>query len=331
MPPMKRLPHDVARYLAEVLGEQVAVRPWEGEKGLPLFLRERYTFLAARLLENPILFMAARTPDEETPATIRKHLAQAKEKAGRTVVYVRDGVTSYNRRRLIEHRIPFIVPGRQMYLPPLGLDLRERFDQKRRPGDAIGPSTQAILIHILLRGLDDSPVTAVHLKPRLRYSPITLSRAFDELEAAGLAESTTVDRTRELRLVAPRRTTWEKALPLLRSPVQRLAHATGEIHELRGLVAGLSALALRSMLAGPSNPVVAVSREDWQSCIQRGAVETLPMREPGAVDVEVWMYPPHILSDGDAVDPLSLYLSLRADADERVQGALDRLLEEMPW
>lgn len=328
---MKRIAQMVARYLNEVLGAQVEVRPWDGERGAPLFLRERYAFLEGRLLETPLLFMASRTPDEETPATIRKHLAQAHEKSGRLVVYVREGVTSYNRKRLIEHRIPFIVPGRQMYLPPLGLDFRERFDQKKRAGDVLGPSTQAVLIHMLLRTLDDSPVTAVNLKPHLRYSAITLSRAFDELESAGLAESTTVDRTRELRLLAHKRSTWEKALPLMRSPIRRLLHARGEMHALRGLVAGLSALARRSMLAEPSSPVVAVSREDWRSGLQHGAVETIPLREPGAADVEVWMYPPHILSDGDAVDPLSLYLSLREDADERVQGALDRMLDELPW
>lgn len=328
---MKRIAQDLARYLAEVLGEHVSLRPWEGQKGLPLFLRERYAFFGGRLHDTPLLFMAARTPDEETPATIRKHIDQARQRTHDEVVYVRDGVTSYNRRRLIDHRIPFIVPGRQMYLPPLGLDLRERFDQKKPARDAIGPSTQAVLIHMLLRGLDDSPVKAADLKPRLGYSAITLSRAFDELEAAGLAESRRIDRSRELTLVADRRSIWEKALPLMRNPALRVEHVKGEIHALRGFVAGLSALARRSMLAEPSSPVVAVSRDDWQSCMKQGAVETIPMREPGAVDVEVWKYPPHILSDGDAVDPLSLYISLREDADERVQGALDELLGGLPW
>jgi len=218
-----------------------------------------------------------------------------------------------------------------MFLPPLGLDLRERFDQSKRTGEVLGPSTQAVLIHMLLRGLGDSPVTALQLKPRLRYSPITLSRAFDELEAAGLAESTTVDRTRELKLVANKRSTWEKAAPRLRNPVQRLYHARGKMRELRSLAAGLSALARHSTLADPSDPVIAVSREDWLSCIERDAVEAIPMREPGALDVEVWIYPPQILSDGDIVDPLSLYLSLRDDADERVQSALEQMLGALPW
>lgn len=328
---MKRIAHDVTRYLEETLGERVMLHPWAGERGLPLFLQERYMFFEGRVLEAPLIFMTARMPDEETPAIIRKHLGQAQAKCGRPVVYVREGVTSYNRRRLIEHRIPFIVPGKQMYLPPLGLDLRERFGLEKPSGDALGPSAQAVLIHILLRTFDNDPVTTFQLKPRLRYSPMTLSRAFDEIEAAGLAESTTVDRTRELRLAGPRRATWQKALPLLRSPVQRVEHVRGMTRDLLGLAAGLSALARRSMLAEPSNAVVAVSRETWQSDIQHGVLDPIPMREPDTIDVEVWRYPPHVLSDDDAVDPLSLYLSLRSDADERVQAALERMLENLPW
>jgi len=41
------------------------------------------------------------------------------------VVYVRTRMTAFNRKRLIEQKVPFIVPGNQMYLPTLAIDLRE--------------------------------------------------------------------------------------------------------------------------------------------------------------------------------------------------------------
>ena len=48
--------------------------------------------------------------------------------------------------------------------------------------------------------------------------------------------------------------------------------------------------------------------------------------------MERWHYAPGLLSsDGQAVDQLSLYLSLQHDPDERVQGALKELLETMVW
>ena len=53
--------------------------------------------------------------------------------------------------------------------------------------------------------------------------------------------------------------------------------------------------------------------------------------EPGAFEIELWKYAPaHFAQDG-TVDRLSLYLSLKDSADERVQSALDVLLGEMEW
>ncbi len=47
--------------------------------------------------------------------------------------------------------------------------------------------------------------------------------------------------------------------------------------------------------------------------------------------VEVWTYPPGSLSRGDAVDSLSLHLSLRDPIDDRVARARDDLLAVLGW
>jgi hypothetical protein len=96
-------------------------------------------------------------------------------------------------------------------------------------------------------------------------------------------------------------------------------------------MAGLSALARYSTIADPANPVVAVSREHWASLKQRATVSVLPAQEPQAIEVEVWSYAPRLYRDPDIVDPLSLYLSLRKSSDERVEMALDHMMEGLPW
>ena len=328
---MNHLARNITRYLNETLGECVTPRPWGGQERLALFLRDRYAFLEGRLFETPLLFMVARAPDEETPATVRKHTTKVQEKWEHPVVYVRKHVTTYNRKRLIEHRVPFVVPGKQMYLPMLGIDLRERFGTVKPKVTTFSPSTQAILIHALLHRDEGAPLTAAQFGPQLRYAPITMSRAFDELESAELVESSSVGRTRQLCFVAPRHDIWITARSRMRSPVKHLYHVQGDTRSLQGLVAGLSALARRSMLTEPSNPVIAVSREHWKAAGQHGAIERIPMREVGTVDVEVWAYSPDILGDDGIVDSLSLYLSLQGDADERVATALEKMLEAVPW
>ena len=46
----------------------------------------------------------------------------------------------------------------------------------------------------------------------------------------------------------------------------------------------------------------------------------------------LWSYAPAVTS-GDArqVDDLSLFLSMRDSPDERVQAALQEMMEDMPW
>jgi uncharacterized protein (DUF342 family) len=47
--------------------------------------------------------------------------------------------------------------------------------------------------------------------------------------------------------------------------------------------------------------------------------------------LEIWYYNPKTLSNQNVVDDLSLFLSLREDADERVQIAVNELLEKFKW
>lgn len=327
---MTRLVRNTIAYLDGVLGERVTLRSWSRSERLPQFLRDRYAFFEGRLFETPLLFMAARASEEETPAVVRKHIARLREEWEHPVVYVREHVTSYNRKRLVEQRVPFVIPGRQMYLLPLGLDFRERFSVARPRVMMLSPSAQALLIDVLLYSGEES-LTAARFDSRLGYAPITFSRAFDELESVGLAESHSVGRTRRLRLIAPKKVVWEQSQTLLRSPIRRLYHVRDKPHALRGLAAGLSALSCRSMLVEPDHPVIAVSRDDWRLACRHGSIEPVPMRESETVDVEVWMYPPEHLGEAGIVDPLSLFLSLREEADERVEAALDRMLETLPW
>jgi hypothetical protein len=63
------------------------------------------------------------------------------------VVYVTGTLASYERKRLIEHKVAFLVPGNQLYLPDLGIDLREYFRRPPAAADtALSPATQAMLI-----------------------------------------------------------------------------------------------------------------------------------------------------------------------------------------
>jgi DNA-binding MarR family transcriptional regulator len=305
-----------------------SLRPWDGAAKVPAFLRGRYVLLTGEVLSQPVVFVLDPANEEPTPGTLRKHLDTLERMTDGGVVYVRGTMSAYSRRRLIGEGIAFVVPGRQVYLPGMGVDLRERFDGPKPSRERFRPATQAVLLWALLRreeGLSGGRALA----RTLGFSPMTLSRAMDEIEAAGLAARVDSGRERVMRWTGTRREIWERAEERLADPVQARHLVRHEQGALPGPLAGISALSACTMLGEPDTPVCAMHGARWAA--YREEHEAAPFREPGVIEVEVWAYDPALLGMGDRVDPLSLYLSLRNDPDERVEKALKEMMEEVAW
>ena len=327
---MQTVLHELERYLHDALGVSVKTTPWSGVGQLPPVLREKYRFAKAELLGLRALLVIDANPEEQSPATVRKHLDMLQSKQPAELIYVRARVTAYNRKRLIEQKVPFIVPGNQMYLPMLAIDLREHFRRIREEAPTFSPSTQVVVLHELLRDAGEVLIPA-EMAPRLGYSAMTMTRAFDELETAKLAEVTVRGRERCLRFIGDRREIWEKAQPFLRNPVskrlfiRRINGAEGATH------AGLTALAHYSMLAPPAYTTYALSREEWKTLRQQHKIIEVPVQDPDVSEIEVWWYSPARFAEHGMVDQLSLYLSLKADHDERTETALEEMMEKIEW
>ena len=321
------------RYLQDALGITPKVRPWAGRAKLPYFLQDAFELHELELLGRPILLAIDRQANKPALANVRAQLDKLRALAGHPVVYVTGALASYERKRLIEQKVPFIVPGNQLYLPDLGIDLREYFRQRPQVLDtALSPATQAMLITALLRKPWQADWQPAAIVTALGYTPMTLSRAVKELTAAGIATLHSEGRARWLRMAISPTETWEHAKPLLRNPVKRRvwAHPIPKLKPPHVRLAGLSALAHISMLAEPQWPIYAVGPAQWKAAMQAG-VETLPEQLPGTCEWQLWHYSPALVPDSVTVDPLSLTLSLQDEADERVQLALGELKEHFPW
>lgn len=319
----------IERYFHDTLGVTVSLLPWEASRRLPLFLRDGYTYLQTEILGVPCLLMVDGGEGNPSPATIRKHRDQVQSKWEGEIIYVREQLAAYQRKRLIEQKVLFLVPGNQMYLPMLGIDLREHFRQLRQATLSLSPATQAMLLYALFRGKEEVYVP-VELAERLGYSKMTMTRVFNELEAEDLGDISVEGRQRCLKFRGNRQELWQKALPLLRSPIKHHHHVerTGERF---GLVAGLSALSRYSMLAAPGIPVVAVTAKAWRVIQEQVDLRAMAADDPEGLDVEIWSYDPHLFAEDDVVDRLSLFLSLKDSEDERVESALEEMMGVFPW
>lgn len=178
----------VHAYLHETLGIAPKVRAWAGTGKLPYFLQEAFEVRELKLLDRHILLAIEQRADRPRLANVRGQMDKLRQLAGMPVVYVTRTLASYERKRLIEQKVPFLVPGNQLYLPELGIDLREYF---RKPTvaaqTALSPATQAMLIAVLLRRPWRTEWQPAEVVGELGYTPMTLSRAVKELTAAGIA------------------------------------------------------------------------------------------------------------------------------------------------
>ena len=324
----------VRHYLHEVLGIPVlSVKPWARESELPCFLRDAFQFGEIEMLGQAIVLAMGRAEQKQSLSEVRTWLDKLRALAGQPVAYVIDVLASYERRRLIEQKTPFIVPGNQLYLPDLGLDLREYFRQRSPSAEsALSPSAQAMLITALLQQPWQAEWQPSMVAIALGYTPMTLSRVVKELTATGLVTAYTVGRSRWLRMAQPLQQAWERAEPLLRTPVKRTVWVLVEdsVVDRLGRLAGLSALAHYSMLTEPKWPVYALSAKEWKSATDAG-VQELPEPVAGAREWQLWSYSPALVPGAATVDPISLILSLQNNADDRIQLALDEVRGQLPW
>lgn len=311
-----------------MLNLSLVVHPWDGWKQLPTFVAHTYRFFETQLEGSRyVLMLLDKNHQRMAPGAIQRDWKIVCQKSGLVAVVISPAISSYHRRRLIELRIPFIVPNNQMYLPDLGIDLRELYLRSNREVEIVSPATQVVLIDAILYGPPDIPYSSTYFMERLGYTRMTIIRAFDELEALGIGRRDKRGRERCWIWEGRGNDLWETCRPKLRSPIiQR--HIW--IDQSVGLKAGLTALSERSQLAPPVIPIYAIGSNEWRE-FKRNEVKVAPEPIYGSTELQVWCYAPGLLSVSDTVDPLSLYLSLQDDPDERVEIALEELMKGIPW
>lgn len=345
------LQRSLSAYLDNATGLKVDLMPSSLTK-IPFFLRGRYDFAEGQILGRRYAFFSPRRDFEDwTPAKIDSDWNQLTKILQCPPIFVPEKIRSNQRQRLIQRRIPFISPGTQMYLPELLIDLREHFARERsKPVETLSPSAQ----HLLLMAFEQRLArfeTAQDLAETVKYSPMTVGRAMEELATAGLAHVVRKGRTKSLVFEVGSETMswqslWQRALPHLRSPVKRTVPLSDCSPELltSARLGGLTALSHYSMLNEPKTTVWAISPEWYQNhAVALENAET-PGEDWGVETLEIWSYDPGLSTPEDnswirgsksvkrrLVDRLSLYLALRGIKDERVEQALEQMLEEISW
>lgn len=326
------MPHTVRNletYLRETLHTSIRLERWPEATTLSAYLAGQYDFFDGTVGSAHILFL--HSTDEPVPSAAKKHELALQQHWTGPVAFAFERITPRTRQRMVSEGLSFVVPGNQVYLPTLGVNLRERYQERRQTTDRLRPSTQVLFLR-LLANRSPASGTPSGMARQLGYSAMAMGQALNQLEDAKLVDVRKQGRERLFELAGEPADLWLQAQPLLASPISRRRYLVDVAPSGRkGLVAGLSALATYSALADPTVPVVALDRVTAKDLLGARSIQELPTADEADLEVEVWTYKPGLLSEGPAVDRLSLYLSLRDDTDERVQSALDEMMRGVTW
>jgi DNA-binding MarR family transcriptional regulator len=328
---MTNLKQRLLGYIQAISGEHLDLVA-QSTAVLPLYLRHQFAIYSTRMFGRKFLMaLEAEGRESGSPAQYGKSAEALKLKLGEPVVLVLPILPSYARNRMVQMGIPFIVPGSQTFIPNSLIDLRERFpqpDSKRR--ETLSPAAQCTVLYHLLLG----PLTEISLKDiaqKVQYSPMMMTKVKDELEAAEICKIVRNGRSMVLDFTATGRALWEQVQPQLTSPIKKKHWVQWAKPGPPALLAGMSALSLLTMIAADRLPTYALPLAVFQDFLERGICTGCHDAEKATARIEVWSYNPQLLGHDQMVDSLSLYLSLRNSADERVQQQLEQLIAEVKW
>ena len=307
---------NISNYIEKVVGAEVQIEPLDKAKkqALPVLITNAYQLLQCQLLGAEVSLMVCKDANA-TPMQLKKHCAIVERALEMHAAVVLPEVKPYNMKRLVDARVNTIVPGRQLFLPSLLMDLRVQRNPVDMQGKPMPVMAQVVVLYHLqkhsLNGMSAQPIAEL-----MGVSYPNINRAVKWLADNRFVELSP-GREKQMRFISEGKELWEQALPVLQSPIERVLRTD---RMLDAYVCGEEALAELTMLAEPQERHWAITKQETQ---QLGAELH---KEFGEHVVEVWRYNPKLMGENGMVDRLSLYLSLRDTEDERVRKEVKGLV-----
>jgi DNA-binding MarR family transcriptional regulator len=240
-------------------------------------------------------------------------------------ILVFDEISAQERAAFLRVNVPFVVPHAHVYIPQLALHLSDKFLRKGNRLSLLTPSTQCIFLLALLHDLrlTDFP----EIMTLTGYTKMTVSRAINELKKLGLCEKSEGYKA-QIRFSENKRELWEAGLPYLQSPIIEEVYVHECAFNKKFKHTGYTALAEYSDISKGNLKSFAIHRKDYKSD-PKFTYPGLAFPEEGGVQIQLWTYDPHIVDKSNTVDPLSLFLTMRSDNDDRTQMALEQMISSV--
>ena len=291
-------------------------------KGVTVYDNVMYSFFSGTFRDFDFIAVIPKKPEHESPKSLSKRRVLLEKAFDKTVVFVFYSLKYYERARLFQRNVYFIVPGKYVYLPFMIINAVETDSPYRRTSSLLPPGQFLLFWHLQKKSLNGKNMNDIASITNMSQSSV--SRALAQLEACGIVEiQKHADRTKTVAFKNEGKALWELASPYLESPTLQIWYCD-ELDVGKWPKGGISALSHFSMLAPDPEQTVVMSREQFKT--EKDNISGLN-RLDGDIIIQVWKYTP--LVDDGYVDKLSLYLTLKDDPDPRVDKENETMLSKL--
>ncbi|MBQ9366235.1 MAG: hypothetical protein IJT83_00525 [Victivallales bacterium] len=287
----------------------------------PSFLEKLYSFAKCTINGLTFTIMQDLGKDNLTAGTVMTHGERVQEETGFPVIYVTKSLPSDGRKRMCVHHFGFIVPGVELYLPQLYVQLKENQPAKTREFSSLGVAAQYLTI-CYLNGFIAKELSISDAMVNTGYSRMGVIQAFTELEY--FKAGSRMGKHRHFVFMEDKRELWEEIRGVLRNPCKRTIGLEKLPEGCAVVPAGTAALCKRSMLSDKEPQEYAMRLREFNAL---GKVRTVHTSY-ASVLLQLWTYPPLPGNDG-IVEPFSLFLTLADSNDDRIQISLEEMMRSV--
>ena len=317
---------DMKEFLEKILRQNVIMtKNKEVYKKLPLVYRGRYDIFTVET--NGALWMAIHPKDDAGLIMLRRDRAGVEKMTGLNCAIFLDRTTFYIKEKMMEEGIPFVIEGKQVFLPFIGYLLSKENERELAPVHLISFLTQKMLLMAIYERWNEVKVSDV--AKRIGVSTKSASRCFDELEYLNIDVLGMKGKSRVINIPDDRKQLWQQIERVLRNPVIRRFVLREDMKIEKK--AGISALCEYSLLSDNVYPTYAVTKRELKASGVKVEKQVSELEEIGCVVLELGYFI-DFLGKGFQ-DPLSVVLSLTGEEqeEERVDISINEMLEEYVW
>ncbi len=304
-----------------IAGQQIELRNLskQDQKGLWLELIANFKMMQFDFNGQVMLLLVAKGEMDYTNVQRRKISERIESIKHIPAVFYFDNLLTYERDRLVEQGVYFIVADKFAFVPTLIIN---RLSTKSEIKELFYPSTQYILLyHLQIESLDG--LSLKELEDKVPYKYKTIAKSIKQLEALGLV-SLEGSRNKKLVFELSGKELWDKASTNLIDPIKSIEYTSDVFPE--GDIGGISALSHYSMLV-PEDVPTRVLTAEWVREHKYSIPELHSFEDTQRI--EIWKYPPSGTSG--YVDKLSLFLTLKDDNDPRVEKEIAIMMNKIKW